>query len=907
MSWSRFWQRQRRDADLQRELDAYLQQETADRVADGMPADEAQWAAARKLGNVTRIREQVYERNSVLTLETLWRDVAYGLRMLRRNPGFAAVAVLSVALGIGANASVFTLLDQVMLRQLPVEKPGELVLVTVDGFQYGAAWGDGNELSYRMFEDLHDNNQVFTSMFCRFPLNVDVSVDRSAERVHAEIVSGTYFPGLGVTPAMGRVLDARDDGAPDASPVVVLGHRYWRDRFRSDPAIVGRSMRINNHAVTIVGVAQERFDGTNLGSSTDVFVPLTMTAVIPIDNALKERRTRWLNVFGRLKPGVTAEQAQAGLQPFYQSRLEFEVQQDGFARVSPRDKTRFLEGTLVMTPAAYGKSDLRAQLTKPLWTLTAIGVGVLIIACANVANLLLARAGARRREIAVRLALGASRSRVVRQLLIESILLAVAGGTAGLALATWGAQSLLAFFTDPGTTLTVTPWPDARILAVNVAVCVVVGVLFGLAPAFQSTRPDVAAVLKAESTGVLGGGYARLRQGLVVTQVALSLLLLVGAGLFLKSLNNLLAVDAGFEITRLLTFSVAAGEHGYAPAETKTFAKTLLERVRSTPGIAAAGFVSHTLLEGGSWNSSVTIEGRKYDPDTRVLTLNNLISPGYFDAMGIRRIAGRDFDARDEKDAPQAGALITPRVVIVNEQFVTQFLDGRDPLGVHIGFGRNPGTPTPIEIVGVVTTAKYTSLRSEPEPQLYFPYLEASSIRGLTMYVRTVQAPESSIAALRRIVNDMDATLPMYDVRTVEQQVARSLANERFVASLSSVLGVLATLLAMVGLYGVMSYAVARRTREIAIRVAFGADSTRVTALVVRDMLVLVGTGMLLALPTLWWLDRFVRSQLYEVTPTDPASVGSAAAVLLFAAAIAVWVPSRRALRVSPMTALRDE
>ena len=311
-----------------------------------------------------------------------------------------------------------------------------------------------------------------------------------------------------------------------------------------------------------------------------------------------------------------------------------------------------------MTPAAYGKSDLRAQLTKPLWTLTAIGVGVLIIACANVANLLLARAGARRREIAVRLALGASRRRVVRQLLIESLLLALAGGAAGLALATWGAQSLLAFFSDPGTTLTVTPWPDARILAVNVAVCVVVGVLFGLAPAFQSTRPDVGAVLKAESIGVLGGGYARLRQGLVVTQVALSLLLLVGAGLFLKSLNNLLAVDAGFETARLLSFSVAPGEHGYAPAETKTFARTLLDRIRATPGIAGAGFVSHTLLEGGSWNSTMTIEGRKYDPDARVLTLNNLISPGYFDAMGIRRVAGRDFDARDEKDSPPGSTRI---------------------------------------------------------------------------------------------------------------------------------------------------------------------------------------------------------------------------------------------------------
>jgi len=546
-------------------------------------------------------------------------------------------------------------------------------------------------------------------------------------------------------------------------------------------------------------------------------------------------------------------------------------------------------------------------LMRPLWTLTAIGVGVLIIACANVANLLLARATARRREIAVRLALGATRRRVVRQLLVESVLLALAGGAAGIALATWGAQSLLAFFTDPGTTLTVSPWPDARILAINVLVCAVVGVLFGLAPAFQSTRPDVGAVLKAESGGVLGGGYARLRQGLVVTQVAVSLLLLVGAGLFLKSLQNLLSVDAGFETTRLLTFSVAPGEHGYNPAESKTFAKTLLERVRVTPGIDGAAFVSHTLLEGGAWSSSMTIEGRKHDPDVRILSYNNLISPGYFDTVGIRLVAGRDFDARDEYTPPPGGLPVVPRVAIANEEFVRQYLEGRQPIGIHIGFGRNPGTPTPIEIVGVVTTAKYTSLRSQPQPQLYFPYLESVSIRGFTMYVRTTRQPESAQPGLQQLVSQLDPTLPMYDVRTIEQQVARSLANERFVASLSGVLGVLATLLAMVGLYGVMSYAVARRTREIAIRIAFGADSSRVTALVVRDMLGLVVTGIVLALPAVWWLDRFVSSQLYEVRPTDPAAIGSAAAVLLASAAAAVWMPSRRAWRVSPMTALRED
>jgi predicted permease len=908
MKWARFWQRQWRDADLRRELDAYVEHEIADQIAAGRTPEQARSAALRKLGNVTRIREQLYERNSLVTLETLWKDVAYACRLLRRSPGFAVVAILSVALGIGANASVFTLLDQVMLRSLPIERPSELVLVTAEGFQYGNGWGEGNELSYPRYVDLRDNNQVFAGMFCRFSFPLDVSEEGSGERVPGELVSGTYFPVLGVAPAIGRVLDGRDEQAPGANPVVVLSHRYWQNRFRSDASVIGRPLRVNNHPMTIVGVAREGFDGTNLGAATDVFVPITMSQLLtPMETGLTDRQMRWLNVFGRLKPGVSHTQAQAGLQPFYSSRLQFEVQQEAFARAPATDKARFLKGTVAVTPAAYGKSDLRTQLTTPLWTLMAIGAGVLLIACANVANLLLARASARRREIAVRLALGATRRRVVRQLLVESVLLALAGGAAGVLLATWGARGLLAFFTHPDVTLTVTPWPDERILAFNVLVSVATGVLFGLAPAWQTTRADVTPVLKSESGAVLGGGYARLRKGLVVAQVMLSLLLLVGAGLFLRSLHNLLTIDPGFDTNRLLSFSVDLVPHGYEPVQSKVFAKTLLERVRATPGVAGAGFASHALLQGGSWNSAVTIDGRAYDPTQVVVTHNNLISPGYFDAMGIRILAGRDFDSRDERDIAPGAEAPQPRVAIANEQFVKQFLQGRQPLGVHIGFGANPGTVTPIELIGVVTTAKYTSMRSEPKAQLYFPFLEGPSVIGMTLYVRTPQKPEALAESMRQVVRQLDPTLPVYSVRTVEEQVNRSLVNERLIASLSSLLGLLATLLAMVGLYGVMSYTVARRTREIAIRMAFGARSHRVASLIVRDMLTLIGLGVLTALPALWWLNRYVASELYEVTPMDPVTIVTSIAILLCAAVLAVWIPSRRALRVSPMVALREE
>jgi predicted permease len=906
--WLRFWQRQRRDDDLRRELDAYLEQEVANQIAAGRSPEDAQRAAHRKLGNVTRIRESLYEQNSLLTLDTLWRDLAYAARLLRRNPGFAAVAILSIALGIGATASVFTLLDQVILRTLPVSEPRQLVLITAEGQQYGNAWGYGNELSFPMYEDLRDNNQVFSGMFGRITVTVDTSVDGSAERAQAELVTGTYFSVLGIPASMGRVLHADDDRAPGGHPLVVLSHRYWRDRFQSDPAVVGTVMRLNHHPMTVVGVAREGFYGTNLGSATEIFVPLMMSGELTsMINPLTDRRMRWVNVFGRLKPSMNAEAAQVGLQPFYSARLAFEAQQDAFARASSTTKEKFLKGTIGVEPAPYGRSELRSQLSRPLWTLIAIGVGVLIIACANVANLLLARATTRQREMAVRLALGAARGRVIRQLLVESVLLALIGGAAGLVLATWGAQSLLAFFTQPDVTLTITPWPDARVLAISVAVCVTAGVLFGLAPAWQSTRQDVTPVLKSESGNVLGGGYARLRKGLVVAQVALSLLLLAGAGLFIRSLQNLLAVDPGFDRAQVLSFNVSPGTHGYDPVQQKTFAVTLWERVRATPGVSGAGFVSNRLLEGSSWNTSMTIEGREHRPEQRVLTHNNLVSPGYFDAMGIRLLAGRDFDLRDQRHVEPGSPVQSPSVVIANEQFVKQFLNGRQAVGLHIGFGGDPGTPTPMEIVGVVSTAAYTSIRSEPAAQLYFPYLEAPSVRGLTMYVRTAQRPESMSETMRQIVREMDPSVPLHDVLTVEDQINQSLVNDRLVASLSTVLGVLATTLAMVGLYGVMSYVVARRTREMAIRVAFGALGSRVVALIAREMLVLAIGGMLLAIPAIWWLQRYVRSELYEVSPADPTALASAGLLLLAATLVAVWVPSRRALRISPIIALREE
>jgi predicted permease len=534
----------------------------------------------------------------------------------------------------------------------------------------------------------------------------------------------------------------------------------------------------------------------------------------------------------------------------------------------------------------------------------AIVACVLLIACANVANLLLARATARQRETTIRVALGASRRRILQQVLIESLLLAMLGGVAGLALATWGADLLLGFFRDPETVLTLSTRPDPRVLGFALVVSLATGLLFGLMPALQSARPALAPTLKNEASAVVGGSSVRLRKALVIAQVALSLLLLIGAGLFIRSLRNLMAIDTGFDPSHLISFSVDPKMSGYEGARSKQFARALLAGIQRLPEVGAAGFGSASLLEGGSWNTRMTIEGGAAQPGTRVVTHNNLISPGYFRTMGMTIVAGRDFDARDE--TATAAASDRP-VVIVNRTFAERYLGERSPLGVHVGFGSEAGTPTPIEIVGVVSDAKYRSLRNETEPQAFFPYLAVPEAGGFTMYVRTMAAPAGMFASLRRVVEQLDRNVPLYAMEAFETRVERSMSNERLIASLSSVFGVLATLLAMIGLYGVMAYTVTLRTREIGIRMALGAVSRDVAGMILRDVSGLVGAGLLIALPAAWALGRYVESQLFGVAPADPATAAAAVVALVTVAALAGVIPARRAALINPIRALRQD
>ncbi len=833
-------------------------------------------------------------------------DLRYAWRSLRKAPLFAAVAIASIALGVGANTAVFTLLDQVVLRLLPVTRPGEIVQVSQSSF-YGGKSGDGSEMAYPFYRDLQEHNPVFSGMFAEATMPVQVKIGNAASRVNGELVSGSFFPVLGVQPALGRVLTADDDRVPGGHPVAVLGYAFWQGRFGGNPNVIGQALDLNGHAFTIVGVAQAGFDGLEVGIPVQVFVPIQMEPQLgPAWMKLEDRGFGWVRAFGRLKPGMTPEQAQVGMQPTYKSLLKTDAQESGFTHAAAEAKTEYLNSQLRVTPASRGRDGLRGFVEKPLWVLMAVVVGVLLIACANVANLLLARGSARQREVALRLALGASRSRIVSQLLVESLLLATAGCLAGLLIATWGATFLLQFFSDPDNTLTVSASPDARILAFTVAVSVLAALLFGLVPALQATRPELATTLKNQAPSV-SGGHPGLRKGLVVAQVAVSLLLLIGSGLFLRSLNKLLHVDPGFRAENLVSFHLDPPLAGYSLQRSKDMVQTLMQRFSTTPGVRSSAFAFFGVLEGGAWGMTLTIEGDHLNPSGRLSGLCNAVSPGYFDTMGMRLIAGRDFRDSDSRTGGRVEGGWPYRAGIVNEAFVKRYFGQANPLGRRVGLGDEAGAPTPIEIVGVVKDAKYRNMREDVPPQLFVPYLEANDLDALTFYVRTTQDPNAALAMLTRTVHEVDPNLPVTELLTVQEQVARSLTSERLVASLSSAFSALATLLAAIGLYGVMAYSVARRTREIGIRVALGAVTRDVIWRVMREAALLVLGGLAIGLPAAWWLGRYVQSQLYNVQSGDPLTIAAAGVLLASIAGLAALIPARRAAKIDPVTALRQE
>jgi predicted permease len=753
--------------------------------------------------------------------------------------------------------------------------------------------------------------KIFLGMFARRTVAMVIGVDGQSERIPAELVSGTYFPVLGVGAAIGRVITPDDDRVRGDGAVAVLSYDYWKNRFGSDPSIVGRRITLQNFPFTVIGVSQPGFNGLDIGYAPNVRVPLMMKAqVTPNWDDVDNRRSRWVNVFGRMRPGVTLEQSKAALQPFFHGILEAEVQEPAFSGTSAYTREQFVKGQVDLLPAAQGRSPIREQLSQPLRLLLGIVAGVLLIACANVASLLIARATSRQKEIALRLALGASRGRIVGQLLVESVLLAAVGGTLGLAIAWWTTKFLLGYLPTSDTPHVISGAIDYRILAFNFALSLATGQIFGLIPALRSTKPNLAPTLKDEVGTVVGGsGGVRFRKALVIAQVTISVLLLIGAGLFIRSLRNLRLLDLGMKTDNLIAFNIAPAASGYSPVRTKLFHKQLLEKVRGLPAVGGAAFANIGLLEGNEWDSSMTVEGYTAQPGEDMNPYCNAISADYFGTMGIPLVLGRDFSERDVRYEPIDQKAPGPppyKVAIVNESFAKRYFGDRNPIGRHIGFGMNPGTKTPIEIIGVVKDAKYTGVRDDIPRQVFFAFLEAENNGGV-IYVRTNAQPDSTFAAIRHAVREMDANVPIYNLRTLDHQIDQSLLNDRIIATLSTAFGALATLLAVIGLYGVMAYTVARRTREIGVRMALGALPGNVVWMVMREVLVLVGVGVALGLTAAWGLSRVVSAQLYGVTPTDPVTIVAAAGSLAIVALLAGYIPAVRATRVNPVRALRYE
>ena len=892
--------RARLENDLDRELRYHFDRRVEELRAEGRSEDGARKQAAIEMGGIEQVEEDVRETWTWRWLEDAVRDVRYAARSLRRSPGFTATAVLSLAIGIGASAALFSLVDQVLFRLLPVREPERLVLIDWKGSALSDNRGSFNLMSYPICRDLQRQDGLFEGVFCRSAQMVDLATaaGERAEPVRAEIVSGTYFPVLGVSAARGRLLEEGDDGEPGAHPVVVLSHAYWLQALGGAPDVVGRRVLVNNFPMTVIGVASAPFRGIDIGEVPALWIPAAMKRqATPGWDQLLDRRARWMQVFGRLRPGLTAVEAQAGLQPWFKSMLDEDTRREGFPRVSAEQRAQFLASTLVVTPAGHGHSPLRRQIDRPLQVLMAGTLLLLLLASLNVASLFLARGAARGREIRTRLALGASRRRILSLMLADSLWIALLGGALGLLVAPLVSRGLISFLPTEAGGVNLSSRMDGRVFAFAFVVSVMTGVLCGLAPAWRAARVPLVDWLR-ERTGAAGG--VRLRKVLVVGQLAFALVLLVGAGLFVQTLTRLVAQGPGFPTSGMVSFDLNPLRAGYAAADASRAVRSALAEVRSLPEVESVSVAGVNLLSGGSWNNPMTVQADRRFVTDHLIHLG-AVSPGFFRTLGTAVIAGRDFDERDAGPFSEDGGA---RSAIVNEAFARRYFGSASPLGHRIGFGDRPDAKTDIEIVGVVRDFAYRNLRERSE-QAFFP-IGGDAPAGM-FYVRVRGTPAAALASIRTAVGRVDPILPLLSVRTLDEAVDRSLTTERMLATLSGGFGVVALLLSVVGLYGVMAFVVTSRTQEIGIRMALGATRRSAVWLVVADAVAMIAAGTAIALPCLWAVRRLVEAQLFGIQALDARTIAAASLVLAGVALAAAMLPAWRAASVSPTEALRFE